>query len=101
MEQELLQRIETLEAKLKKLESTTTIPLEVDRAFRARLGLEDLASLDYVNGLAIPAVSAKGADTEDVSVNEAGAGTYAVMGDPDGFLEVPIAGTTYYVPYFE
>ena len=72
------------------LKSSTTIPHDVDGAFRTRLS----------NSLGELSVSAKGVDTEDVAVNEAGAGSYAVMNDPDGFLQVTISGTIYYIPYF-
>lgn len=86
---QLKQRIEKLEEELNKLRSSTTIPFEVDRAFRDR----------FKNILAI-SVSAKGASTEDQAVDEGGSATYSVMGDPDGFLQVSIAGTIYYLPYF-
>lgn len=71
------------------LKSSSTIPYEVDGAFRNRFA----TSLGLV-------VSSKGADTEDVTVNESGSSTYTVMDDPDGFLEVNINGTVYYLPYF-
>lgn len=37
--EQLLKRIEALEAEIKKLRSSSTIPLEVDRAFRERFGI--------------------------------------------------------------
>lgn len=45
-------------------------------------------------------VSSKGSTTENKTVNEGGVATYNVLTQPDGFLEIEIAGTTYYVPYF-
>lgn len=45
-------------------------------------------------------VSTKGADEEDQAVNEAGSGTYNVLKEPVGFLEVEIDGTTYNLPYY-
>lgn len=65
------------------------IPYNVQEALRRRLGSGSVLTL-----------SAKGVDTEDVSVNEAGSSSYAVMNDPDGFLQIDIKGTTYYIPYF-
>lgn len=91
--EELLNRIEKLESDIKKLTSSSTIPLEVDRAFRSRLNLDTFSTTDIT-------VSSKNADSEDVSVDEGGAGTYSVMNDPDGFLELEIEGDTYYLPYF-
>lgn len=83
------QEFEDMKRFVQALKSSNSIPLEVDRAFRARLSA--------LFGLS---VSTKGVDTEDVTVDESGAATYAVMNDPDGFLEVSINGTIYYLPYF-
>lgn len=44
--------------------------------------------------------STKGTDTEDQAVDEGGAGTYNVLKEPDGFLEITINNLTYYLPYF-
>ena len=82
-------KLDEVYAFMQSLKSSNSIPLEVDRALRDRL-----------LGLAQLSVSTKGADTEDVTVNEGGAATYAVMNDPVGFLQTSINGTTYYVPYF-
>lgn len=71
------------------LKNSTTIPLEVDAAFRTRL--------TELSGLS---VSGKSATSEDVSINEAGAALHTVLDDPDGFLEIQIAGSTYYLPYY-
>lgn len=83
------QRITQLEQQIQQLKAAATIPYEVDQAFRTRL-----------TGLINLAVSGKGATSENRSVVEAGAGTYSVMGIPDGFLQIVISGTTYYLPYF-
>lgn len=73
------------------MKAAATIPLETDRALRDRLGL---------SGIPLGAVSSKNADSEDQAVDEGGAATYSVMGDPVGFLEITLGTTTYYVPYF-
>lgn len=88
----LEQRVQELERRLALLENGATIPYPVESAFRDRLG---------VGGIPVIQTSTKGVDSEDVTVNEAGASTYAVMNDPDGFLKVVISGTTYYLPYFD
>lgn len=74
---------------IQSLKNGATIPYEVDAAFRSR----------FSRGIGL-SVSAKGANTEDQAVNEAGSATFDVLGDPDGFLEVSINGTVYYIPYF-
>lgn len=73
----------------KSLERSSSIPLNIDQALTGRGFTKTVLKL-----------STKGVDTEDVTVNESGAASYAVMNDPDGFLEVFINDTTYYLPYF-
>jgi len=85
----LEQRIERLEEENKKLRASTTIPFEIDSAFRTR----------FAKSLGL-SVSAKGIDTEDRAVNESGSGSYNVLKDPDGFLEVSIGAVIYYIPYY-
>lgn len=68
------------------------IPYQVEQAFRERL---DIAS--FTTNIV---TSSKGANSEDVSVNEAGSSSYSVMGDPVGFLKITISSTDYYIPYF-
>jgi len=82
-------QIKILEGFKKSLESFTTIPFNVDKAWRERF--KDIVGLK---------VSTKDLDSEDQAVNEGGAGTYDVLGDPDGFLEFTVQGTTYYIPYY-
>jgi len=80
----------------KNLESSRSIPLNIDQSFRAR----------FINSLGALTVSAKGTDTEDVTVISSvnfGAqtvGTTVVMDDADAFLQITINGTVYYVPVF-
>lgn len=87
--EQLTARIVALENRLKTFEAASTIPYEVDQAFRSRLK----SSL----GLS---VSAKSATSENKAVNEAGASSYSVLNIPDGFLQVTVGATTYYVPIF-
>ena len=65
------------------------IPFSVQEALKARIGQGTILSL-----------STKGADTEDVSINEAGAATHTVLADPTGFLSVEVNGATRNIPYF-
>ena len=76
---------------VKSMKAAGTIPYEVDEAITDRIKRKAILGLT---------VSAKGLDTEDQTVQEAGSGSYSVMGDPDGFLEVTIGGVVYYLPYF-
>lgn len=88
--QQLKKEIEELQNWKKQLETSHSIPLNVDQAFRARLS-------NLVNTIT---VSTKGVDTEDVTVDENGVAIYSVMNDPDGFLQVTVGGAVYYLPYF-
>ena len=71
------------------LKNSTTIPFEVDRAFRDRF--RDILLLE---------VSSKGVDTEDVTIDAGSINVYTAMDDPDGFIQTTLSGTTYYIPYF-
>lgn len=86
---QLQEQVVKLTQRLDSLQSSTTIPFDVDRAFRDRF--RDITGLS---------VSSKNLDSEDQAVNEGGASTYSVMGDPDGFLQITISNVAYYIPYF-
>lgn len=85
------ERVKKLEDIIKLLMSSTTIPQNIDGAFRKRFNLDDVSRVKK---------SSKGATTENKTVNEAGTDTYSVLKSPDGFLEVNINGVTYYIPYY-
>ena len=87
-EQKLNEVYETIQM----LKNAASIPYEFDAAFRDRFGLRNAATRLIV--------SSKSANSEDQSVDEAGANSYIVLGDPVGFLEVDIEGTTYCLPYY-
>lgn len=76
---------------IQSLTNTASIPVEVDQALRDRLGIDSTATFS---------VGGKGADTEDVSVNESGSSTYTVLNDPVGFIALRLNNTTYYIPYY-
>lgn len=71
------------------LESSATIPLNVGRAFKARLDVPPDVS-----------VSSKSASSENQAVDEGGSATYSVLKAPDGFLELTIGTIKYYLPIF-
>lgn len=88
--QTLVQRVVELERVVRTFNNNATIPLDIGAAFRDRI-LGDV-------GLVI--TSSKSATSENKTVNEAGAAAYSVMDKPDGFLQVTINGSIYYLPYF-
>jgi len=94
--EQLQQQINDLKAELNKLKSSTTIPYDVDRAFRDRF--RDILVLKE---------SVKTASSEDATVVSSvdfglqTVGTDAVLNSPTGFIETVIAGTNYYIPYYD
>lgn len=91
MTPELEARIQRLEEELNNLKTSYTIPLEVDNAFRDRLGIADFAALTG---------STKAASTETQAVAEGGSASYNVAKPMDGFREFITGGTTLYIPYY-
>lgn len=95
--EQALQRIEQLEAFCKSLQSASTIPFQVDAAFRARF----LANQQIIKK------SSKSASSENISavtsINFVAStyGTNSVLDNPDEFIEVKLTdGTTAYIPAF-
>jgi hypothetical protein len=72
------------------LKSSTTIPLEIATAIKARL------EQDFVAGDS----SSVGAGTHTQAVNEAGVASYSVAKPMTGFIEILFNGVTYNVPYY-
>lgn len=89
--EDLQRQINELKAEIEMLKADTTIPFNVEQAFRSRLRIQDLAEL---------ASSSKTAASETQAVNEAGVGSYNVAKPPDGFREYVVGGTTLYIPYY-
>lgn len=89
--EQLKKDIEELKRTVDALRSSTTIPLEVDAAFRKRFGIKDFSKLS---------TSTKSATSENQAVNEAGAASYSVLKAPDGFDERLDGSTVKYYPYF-
>jgi len=89
MENELLRRIEKLEKELNLLKAGSTIPFEVEQAFRNRLRISQYSTL---------VADSKAASSENQAVNEAGASSYNVLKPPDRFIATIINNTTVYIP---
>jgi hypothetical protein len=75
---------------LKNMEAAYSIPLEIRSAFKAAL----------IESSSIT-VSSKSASSENTSArNSADTGSVAVLGVPDGFVQVSVADIIYYIPYY-
>lgn len=86
MTPEQLEEFNEMKEFIKSLKASSSIPFDVDAAFRDRFGSVS--------------VSTKGAASENQAVDESGSSSYNVLGVPTGFLKVTILGTDYNFPYF-
>lgn len=74
----------------RQMESSNTIPLNIDQAFRGRFPV----------GTSIT-TSTKAAGSENQVVEEAGAATYSVLKPPDAFYQfVDSTGVVIYIPIY-
>ena len=81
----LSERVSELQGEMDSLKNVTTIPYEVDQAFKERIGsLADVAD--------------KTAASETQSVNEGGVSTYSVAKPMDGFFRT---ASGKFVPYYD
>lgn len=88
---QIIERLSKVEEFIDSLKSVERIPYNVDSAFRERLNLTNKF-----------AVSTKSADSEDITINEAGVSVTDVLNDPDGFLKVILeSGVEKAVPYYD
>jgi len=87
--EQLKRELEELQRWKKSLESSSSIPLNIDQAFRAR----------FLTAPVIK-VSAKGNNSEDRAVDEGGVATYNVLKEADDFLEVTVDNAIYYIPVY-
>ena len=89
--EQLLKRIEILEQQVKNLSAFSTIPYDVEKAFRDRLKISTYASLGS---------SVKTVASETQGVNEGGAASYNVPKIFDGYRQMTDGGNVYYFPYY-
>lgn len=80
-------QFEEMKQFIENLKKSESIPRDVETAFLERLPV----------GLAL---SSKSASSENKTVNESGSTTYSVLLPPDGFLQIRVNGTLYYIPTF-
>jgi hypothetical protein len=81
-------KIADIQEQLNALKAATTIPYEIDQAFRTRFDIAALARL-------VPSTKTVASETQAVS--EAGVGSYNVPKIFDEFRQFTIGGTTYYI----
>ncbi len=89
--QQIKKELAELKAWKASLESSHSIPLKIDQAFRARL---------IKNSGSLLTTSSKSAGSENQGVNEGGVLTYSVLGPPDKYLEITVSGVTNYIPAY-
>jgi hypothetical protein len=89
--EELQKRIEELERVVRLLSASSTIPLNIDNAFTARLEPKFARLLNQ---------TLVEASDKAQEVNESGSNTYDVASLMDGFFEYHRDGTVYYIPYY-
>ena len=95
---QLERTVAALAQQLKQLSNNTTIPFDVEKAFRNRLGINyPVWKIEY--DYAGAAVS------NNKSVNEAGTSSYSVLNVPDGylFITLPVEDqdiTTLGIPFY-
>ena len=75
------------------LKNKTSIPFEIDSAFRDRFELDTFSTN-------ILQTSAKTLASETRAVDEGGTATYNVPKLHDGFIETTINGVIFYIPYY-
>jgi hypothetical protein len=88
----LEQRIAELEKQVKALSSMTTIPFNVEKAFKQRLKLDSFGLISIATGF----------DTAQYlrAVDEGGIDSYNVVAPPDDILLVNFDGHTYGIPAY-
>jgi hypothetical protein len=89
--EEINQKIEELWTEINKLKAASTIPNNVDNAFRERFKLNSFLNLNS---------SSKTVASVTQTVHESGSASYDVMKVPVGFKQASIGGTTIYIPYY-
>lgn len=94
MNKDYEKRIDELEKIVKSLSSSTTIPLNVDGAFRKRLGIDSLSKVKLNT-------STKSTTSEIITIDEAGSSIKYAQGIPDGYTQTTLSdGTIIYIPYY-
>ncbi len=88
---DLQSQINQLREEINTLKNSTTIPFDVGEAFKIRV-LEDLSKLKP---------STKTAISENETVNIPAVPTsFTKIKQPDGFVEIVLNSSVYYIPYY-
>ena len=85
--------VEELKRQVKALTSHTTIPFEIDKAFKERLGVNGLQEKLTNSGVAV--------STYVQAVDEGGTDTYNVLAEPDYILRMKYQHLTVAVPAYD
>lgn len=85
-------KIDELYAFMQDMKAGATFPLDVDEAIRDRLGIDSIIVVDTT--------VSKSANSEDVSIDEAGAAVKVVLDDPDGFTGFTVNGERRFFPHY-
>lgn len=86
--EDLQRQVNELREIVLSLQSSVSIPYEIESAFRERLGGTILTD------------SSKTAGSASQGVNEAGSGTYSVAQPMKGFKQILDKGVVIYIPYY-
>jgi hypothetical protein len=89
--EELKRKVADLESIIRSISNSASIPKNIEDALRTRFRIDEFTPMT---------TSSKSVTSENQSVNEAGVASYDVMKKPDGFLQIVIGASTYYLPYF-
>lgn len=87
---QLQNEIRVMQEKMALLSSYSSIPYDVEIAFRDRLGIDEIANQN----------SSKLASSETQAVNESGTQSYNVAKPMDGFEQRTVNGQVRYYPYY-
>jgi len=88
---ELKERVMALESEMESLKMNYSIPLEFAQSFNER----------FLKGAIKDAeTSVKSATSENQDVNEAGSGSYSVLGPPVAFIQFSVQGTLRAIPVY-
>lgn len=90
---QLKQQIAVLAEQVQKLSSFTAIPFEVERAFRNRLGIDNLQTKIYNGGDLV--------SNYVQAVNESGMSSYNVPSEPDYMLRLKYGNLAVVVPAYD
>ena len=88
---QVMEELNAIRAAVESLNAESTIPYEIEKAFRKRLGLINMTNI---------IASSKSSLSEAQPVNEGGSGSYSVLKNPDAYVQFTLNNQIYYIPVF-